>query len=148
MAPETSTTDQSLKDSLSYQSPYPKFRGWALITTPFRPSMTASPVRQCTCNGPPDLPSGSTEKYGNTTTAAATQCRSNPVSGRGLLKTGIFSNIHRRLSEISPWKWPNLESGDRPPICKSPPLAVISCILDGRLCSYRTALRTFDGSEF
>ena len=46
MAPETSTTDQSLKDLSSYQSPYPKFRGWALIATPLGPSMTASPTTQ------------------------------------------------------------------------------------------------------
>src|SRR5229473_8182963 len=33
-------------------------------------------------------------------------------------KNGNISNIRRRLSEISPWKWPNLESGDRRPIAK------------------------------
>src|SRR5260370_35196483 len=49
MAPETSTADQSLKDSSSYQSPYPKFRGWALIATPLGPSMTASPVTVNDC---------------------------------------------------------------------------------------------------
>src|SRR6478736_3301490 len=71
MAPETSTTDQSLKDSSSYQSPYPKFRGWALIATPLRPSMTASPVTVNDC-----------------VSRHAVQIE--PVSSRRLPETGIF----------------------------------------------------------
>jgi hypothetical protein len=33
------------------------------------------------------------------------------VSGRGLPKTGIFEIFAGDYPEISPWKWPNLESG-------------------------------------
>jgi len=42
------------------------------------------------CKEAPDFPLASPERYRNVTAAAATQCRSNPVSSRRLLETGIF----------------------------------------------------------
>jgi hypothetical protein len=53
-------------------------------------------------------------------------------------RNGNISNIRRRLSAISPWKRPNLESGDRPQIRKSPPLAGISGITEGKISWRRT----------
>ncbi len=53
-------------------------------------------------------------------------------------RNGNISNIRRRLSAISPRKWPNLESGDRPPICKNPPLAGISGITEDKISRRRT----------
>jgi hypothetical protein len=38
----------------------------------------------------PNLPSAKAENLASFTASSATQCRSNPVSGRGLPKTGIF----------------------------------------------------------
>jgi hypothetical protein len=38
----------------------------------------------------PKLPAAKMENSANCTTSSTTQCRSNQVSGRGLLKTGIF----------------------------------------------------------
>src|SRR5258707_8413047 len=109
MARETSTADQSLKDSSSYQSPYPKFRGWALITTPFRPSMTASPVTVNDC-----------------------------VSHHAVLiapglwlaspKNGNISNVGQRLSTISLPSCANWEYRDGRPIHERPQLAGTSRI--------------------
>ena len=42
------------------------------------------------CSGSPRFCARLAETYRKTTATATTQCRSNPVSGRGLPKTGIF----------------------------------------------------------
>src|ERR1700724_1018503 len=52
--------------------------------------------------------SGATETYWNTTGAAATQCRSNPVSSRRLPETGIFQiagGDYRRFCPGSGQTW-------------------------------------------
>src|SRR5258708_4126542 len=52
-----------------------------------------------------------------------TQCRSNPVSGSRLRKTGNISNVGPRLSAISLPICSNLEYTDGQPIHKKPQLA-------------------------
>jgi hypothetical protein len=53
-------------------------------------------------------------------------------------ENGNISNIRRRLSAISSWKEPKVVSGDRPAICKSPPLAGISEVTKGKVSRRRT----------
>jgi hypothetical protein len=61
------------------------------------------------------LPAPLSVKYSNTTAAAATQCRSNPVSGRSLSKTGVFhmsaGDYRRFRSENAADR--SLETGDQ-----------------------------------
>jgi hypothetical protein len=45
-------------------------------------------------------------------------------------ENGNISNIRRRLWAVSLWRCSNLETGDRPPIRKSPPLAAIYAIAE------------------
>jgi hypothetical protein len=52
-------------------------------------STLVTSVRQCGLNIPNLLPAKA-ESLTGYTASSATQCRSNPVSGRGLPKTGIF----------------------------------------------------------
>jgi len=87
--------------------------------TPLRPSMTASPVTVNDC----------VSRH-----AVQIEPGLQPPSPRN----GNISNMRRRLSAISPWNWPNLESGDRPQIRKSPPLAGISGITEGKISWRRT----------
>src|SRR6266478_3932354 len=77
--------------------------------------------------------------------AAATQCRSNPVSGRRLPKTGIF-----QISARDYWRFrseivPNWELGDEAQICKKPQLADIYRILEITISSCRTASSDLGG---
>ena len=53
-------------------------------------------------------------------------------------ENGNISNIRRRLSANPSRKRPNPESRDQPPIRKSPPLAGISGIAEGRISRRRT----------
>src|SRR6202043_1602406 len=53
-------------------------------------------------------------------------------------ENGNISNIRRRISADPSRKRPNPESRDQPPIRKSPPLAGISGIAEGRICRART----------
>src|ERR1700738_130494 len=74
---------------------------------------TAVPVRQC---GPniPDLPPVKAENLASYTVNSATQCRSNPVSGRGLPKTGIFQisagDYQRFRSHSGPFRRPETDT--------------------------------------
>ena len=54
-------------------------------------------------------------------------------------KNGNISNARRRLSAIPLGNCPNWESGDTPPIYKSPPLAGISGTTEGQVSRRRTA---------
>jgi len=54
-------------------------------------------------------------------------------------KNGNFSNVRRRLSAISRRKRPNSESGDRPAVRKSPPLAALSSSIRDIFSERRTA---------
>src|SRR3984885_7248121 len=57
----------------------------------FRYKVKSTPLsaRQCGL-GIPNSPAARAENLANCTASSATQCRSNPVSGRNLLKTGVF----------------------------------------------------------
>jgi hypothetical protein len=54
-------------------------------------------------------------------------------------ENGNISNIRRRLWAVSLWRCSNLETGDRPPIRKSPPLAAIYAIAETKVSGRRTA---------
>src|SRR5580704_16475461 len=54
-------------------------------------------------------------------------------------KNENVSNIRRRLSAISRRKWPNRAVGDRPLNRKSPPLARLSSVSEGRISERRAA---------
>ena len=54
-------------------------------------------------------------------------------------KNGNISNIRRKLSAISRRKWPNWAFGDRPLNRKSPPLACLSSVSEGKISERRTA---------
>src|SRR5712664_4570044 len=82
------------------------------------------------------------------TARSAKQCRSNPVSSRSLPETGIFQISAGDYRAISSWKEPKVVSGDRPPICKSPPLAGISEVTEGKVSRRRTGWLTWEDSSF
>jgi hypothetical protein len=54
-------------------------------------------------------------------------------------KNGNFPDVRRRLSAILLWQSPKWESGDRPQMCKSPPLAGLSTSIRGSFSDRRTA---------
>ena len=62
----------------------------------------------------PDLPPVKAENLASYTANSATQCRSNPVSGRGLPKTGIFQisagDYQRFRSHSGPFRSPETNS--------------------------------------
>jgi hypothetical protein len=70
----------------------PAFLGWVWALgrkRSFDGQTPPTPVRQCGLNIP-NLPPAKAENLAGYTASSATQCRSNPVSGRSLPKTGIF----------------------------------------------------------
>jgi hypothetical protein len=89
MAPETSTTDQSLKDSSSYRSPYPTGRAVAANIFLDHGKIVAEGKMPRPDDGKVADNGVFSRVVRQGSAASATQCRSNPVSGRGLPKTGI-----------------------------------------------------------
>ena len=62
---------------------------WFTIADIRTSHQTTTPVRQCGLHIA-NLPSDKAENLASCTASSATQCRSNPVFGRGLPKKGIF----------------------------------------------------------
>ena len=64
-------------------------------------NLTATSAQWCRF-GIPDFPAAMAENMANCTTSSATHCRSNPVSGRRLPKTGIFQRTARDFQRFRP----------------------------------------------
>jgi hypothetical protein len=96
----------------------------------------------------PQLAGGQWENFGELHCKLGHAVQIEPSLRPRSLKNGNFSYIRRRLSAISLRNCPNSESGDRPPIHKSPPVAGLSGTAEGEISRRRTSWLTWEDSNF